>query len=191
MVKYIESISSIFNTSSLHRSAYDASIIDNYGVLYDGKNLYPSAQTALSKITRYTKTIILSNSANSSTMGREKLKKHGITENNYTELITSGDRAKEFISEALDLSLICSDNLTGTVPPDKVEKGDSSVVITPFALEAKQFASMYFRNYKFLLIGHEESFILHYNWSPRFTRSINPSECDFILVASLTHPSVD
>ena len=80
-------------------SAYDAFIIDQWGVLHDGKVLYPSALMTMDLIKKANKkTVMLSNSSKRVGSSIAGLKKVGLDPEMYFDgIVTSGELAWKFI----------------------------------------------------------------------------------------------
>jgi len=83
--KFISSIFDIIND-------YDAFIVDLWGVIHDGQNLYPQVKETLQKLKKHNKKIVfLSNAPRRASAVASVLKNMGIEENLYDKIITSGE----------------------------------------------------------------------------------------------------
>lgn len=75
-------------------SSYDGFIIDLWGVVHDGTQLYPGALDALKHLHDAGKPVVfLSNAPRRSHMAKDTLDRLGIPEHYYTRVITSGEVA--------------------------------------------------------------------------------------------------
>ena len=71
---------------------YKVFLVDAWGVLHDGKTLYPGAGTMLEQLmAKGKKVIVLSNAARRIPAFRDELEKVGISRNLYTDAVTSGE----------------------------------------------------------------------------------------------------
>ena len=71
---------------------YDAFIIDLWGVIHDGQNLYPQVKNTLQELKKHSKKIVfLSNAPRRASMVANALRNMGIEENLYDKIITSGE----------------------------------------------------------------------------------------------------
>ena len=81
---------------------YDAFLIDQFGVLLDGKGVYPGAVEALAEIARYKKpVVILSNSGKRSHYNCERLVSCGFDRAHFKTALTSGEIAHDAIGRAI------------------------------------------------------------------------------------------
>ena len=86
-VKEITGVSEIANK-------YDCVLLDQFGVIHDGKTPYPNAINAINKLSEAgVKIIILSNSSKQSHHAAEKLQRMGVDTTKITGIITSGQIA--------------------------------------------------------------------------------------------------
>lgn len=73
-------------------SQYEVFLVDAWGVLYDGKSLYPGAREMLQQLMDGgKKVIVLSNAARRSLIFKEELAKVGIERSLYSDAVTSGE----------------------------------------------------------------------------------------------------
>ena len=80
---------------------YDAFLIDQFGVLRDGRGPYPGAAETLSMLKRAGKTvIILSNSGKRATENSTRLAKLGFDEGSWDAFLTSGEVAWRMLGKA-------------------------------------------------------------------------------------------
>ena len=86
---------------------YDAYIIDQWGVLHDGKTPYPGVSDCLKELKAAGKQLILlSNSSKRKRSSFKGLKKVGIDPNAFAEIVTSGELAWHIIhNRAFDFTL--------------------------------------------------------------------------------------
>jgi HAD superfamily hydrolase (TIGR01459 family) len=78
--------------------AFDAVFFDQYGVLHDGRRLYPGVIDALSALkARGARVAILSNSGKSGEANARRLERIGIARDLYDQFVTSGDVARELL----------------------------------------------------------------------------------------------
>ncbi len=82
-------------------SQYDAFLIDQWGVIHDGRSLYPGALQALSELKKAEKqVIILTNSSKTDAVNRFRLERDfGITSDLYTEVISSAQLLLNLMTE--------------------------------------------------------------------------------------------
>ncbi|AIL65237.1 HAD hydrolase [Rickettsiales bacterium Ac37b] len=74
--------------------SYQVLLIDLFGVIHDGKNLYPNVQKALESFNYYNKEVyFLSNAPRRANSVKQVLKKLGIDKSLYKDVITSGELA--------------------------------------------------------------------------------------------------
>ena len=72
--------------------AYDGFIIDQWGVLHHGLELYPGTMQALNKLKAHKKqVVILSNSGKRADYNKERLKELGIKPSSYVDIVTAGE----------------------------------------------------------------------------------------------------
>lgn len=82
---------------------YDSWVVDQWGVLHNGVIAYPGAAEALRELMRRGDTVIvLSNSGKRSAPNVARLAKFGFGADCYTALITSGEVAREALSDRED-----------------------------------------------------------------------------------------
>jgi len=85
-------------------SRYEVFLVDAWGVLHDGKSLYPGAGELLEQfMQRGKKVIILSNAARRIADFKAELTKLGILSSLYTDAITSGELCHQALTESGDL----------------------------------------------------------------------------------------
>ena len=78
--------------------AFDAVFFDQYGVLHDGRRLYPGVIEALAALkARGVRVAILSNSGKSGEANARRLERIGIARDLYNRFVTSGDVARELL----------------------------------------------------------------------------------------------
>lgn len=76
--------------------AFEAFVVDQWGVLHDGRKPYPGAIEALKKIREMgRRVVILSNSGRRARPNVERLARHGITADLYDAVVSSGEVAWE------------------------------------------------------------------------------------------------
>lgn len=93
-MRFISSLSSI-----IHR--YDAFILDLWGVVHDGLLLYPRAPETLRQLKAAGKrAIFLSNAPRRARMAAAKLDHLGVSRSLYERVLTSGETAFEYLSNA-------------------------------------------------------------------------------------------
>lgn len=81
-------------------SLYDAFLIDQFGVLHDGRALYPGVIEALRKLkTREKRIVILTNSGKRSDVNRRRILALGLTPDLFDDVLSSGDVARTGIRE--------------------------------------------------------------------------------------------
>ena len=74
---------------------YDSFVFDQFGVLHDGKHLYPNAIEVLKFLkSRHNKILVLSNSGRSAAANFARLASFGIDAGQIDAILTSGDTAK-------------------------------------------------------------------------------------------------
>jgi HAD superfamily hydrolase (TIGR01459 family) len=79
-------------------SSFKAVFFDQYGVLHDGRNPYPSARDALATLkSRGVKIVILSNSGRTGAANAERMTTLGFEPELYDFLVTSGDVARTLL----------------------------------------------------------------------------------------------
>lgn len=79
--------------------AYDGFIIDLWGVVHDGTQLYPGADRALQAIhAAGKKTVFLSNAPRRAAMAKDNLDRLGIAASSYLGVITSGEVAYQMLA---------------------------------------------------------------------------------------------
>ncbi len=93
MIKRIESLSELINQ-------YDGFIIDLWGVIHDGTNLYPHALNAIEKLKEMQKTVIfVSNAPRRAEVVVDILRRLKIPKNLYKQIITSGEIVFESVKK--------------------------------------------------------------------------------------------
>ncbi len=121
--------------------SYNAFIIDQWGVLHNGENIYEGVEDCLRELKNRNKyIIILSNSGKRAEENRQRMKEMGILPSMYDEIVTSGEMTwsglKEqndgffqglgercfLMSREGDTSII--DGLPNVTPVDKIEDAD-------------------------------------------------------------------
>ncbi len=81
-------------------AAHDLFLIDQYGVLHDGRSLYPGAVAALQAIKAAGKTsIILTNSGKRAVQNAERLHQLGLPRENFSAVVSSGEVSWHAIDE--------------------------------------------------------------------------------------------
>lgn len=82
-------------------SLYDAFILDQYGVLHNGKSALPGAVDCVKELHAVMgkKLIILSNTSSPSASTFDRLPTLGFDKSNFVGVVTSGDEASKFIAE--------------------------------------------------------------------------------------------
>ena len=81
-------------------SRYDAFILDLWGVIHDGQNLYPGARECLKRLREAGKKIVLlSNAPRRASVAAEVLQRMGIGNDEYDALITSGEAAYQCLAD--------------------------------------------------------------------------------------------
>lgn len=87
-------------------SHYDVFLVDAWGVLHDGKSLYPGAGELLDRLIKADKkVVILSNAARRIADFKTELLKVGVSSQRYTEAITSGELCHQALVEPYDVGL--------------------------------------------------------------------------------------
>ena len=72
--------------------AFDHVLLDQWGVLHDGRQIYPQIQECLDHLRRRGKTVtILSNSGRRGSENARRLERLGLPPSAYDRIITSGD----------------------------------------------------------------------------------------------------
>lgn len=78
---------------------YEAFVVDQWGVLHDGRAVFPGAVECLRRLLVFGKrVVILSNSGRRAADNAHRLRELGIGEDCYTALITSGEVARESLA---------------------------------------------------------------------------------------------
>ncbi len=96
MTKIIESIDDII-------SLYDVFILDQWGVMHDGYKGYDHAVSAVEKLNRENKKlIIISNSSKRKLSSIGRLKSLGFDKNHFIEVMTSGEMVWQEIAKSID-----------------------------------------------------------------------------------------
>ncbi len=81
-----------------YASCFAFVFIDQFGVLHDGRRLYPGALDALRAMkARGIKVVILSNSGRSGAANAERMAQLGLAQDLYDRFVTSGDVAKDTV----------------------------------------------------------------------------------------------
>jgi HAD superfamily hydrolase (TIGR01459 family) len=84
-------------------SSYAAILLDQFGVLHDGRNAYTHALTAVEQLHRAGKhLIVLSNSGRRAAETTEKLARLGFNKEHFTGAVTSGETTHEALSTRAD-----------------------------------------------------------------------------------------
>ncbi len=79
-------------------SSFEAVFFDQYGVLHDGRKVYPGARDALAALKlRGVKIVVLSNSGRTGAANAERMTALGFEPEFYDFLVTSGDVAKSLL----------------------------------------------------------------------------------------------
>jgi HAD superfamily hydrolase (TIGR01459 family) len=79
---------------------YSHFLVDLWGVVHDGHSLYPQAKEALEKLNKLEKQVIFfSNSPRRKLYIEAALHKMGVTENMYTDIITSGEVTRLYLQQ--------------------------------------------------------------------------------------------
>jgi HAD superfamily hydrolase (TIGR01459 family) len=82
-------------------SRFDAFILDLWGVIHDGQNLYPGAGDALKRLRADGKKIVLlSNAPRRAASVAEVMNRMGVTDRFYDALITSGEAGYECLADS-------------------------------------------------------------------------------------------
>lgn len=82
-----------------------AILCDLWGVLHNGRKVFPGALRALSSLRENnTFVILLSNSPKPANVVRAQIKNIGINEDLYDDIVSSGDLAREFLKKSQDSS---------------------------------------------------------------------------------------
>ncbi|MBO6726395.1 MAG: TIGR01459 family HAD-type hydrolase [Rhizobiaceae bacterium] len=80
-------------------ASYDGFIFDQYGVLHDGRTLYPGAIDALESCAVVGKPVVLvTNSGRTAAENAERLKRLGLDPSLFSAIVTSGDLAQETLT---------------------------------------------------------------------------------------------
>lgn len=80
-------------------SLYDGVIVDQYGVMHDGKHALPGAVECLQYLaSKGKKIVVLSNTSSTSRSALERLPELGFDKDLFVGVVTSGDEAAKFIS---------------------------------------------------------------------------------------------
>lgn len=80
---------------------YDAYLLDQFGVLHDGTNVYPGVRDCLEALKEAGKrVVILSNSGTRRAANRERLARLGIPSELYEDFITSGEVTRAYLNSA-------------------------------------------------------------------------------------------
>jgi HAD superfamily hydrolase (TIGR01450 family) len=109
-LQILSGISGLVDTPT---SKYNVVLVDVYGVLHDGTNMYPGAYSALCRMKEHIKTILFSNSPRSEAEVAVDLKEnYDISSEDYHGIITSGDCARLFLDKCF--SSQCSINMFGS-----------------------------------------------------------------------------
>ena len=83
---------------------YDAFLVDLWGVIHDGSNLYPGVMRTLTELKLAGKPVIfLSNAPRVSAKAAANLDRLGITRDYYREVVTSGQVARDWLAKATHL----------------------------------------------------------------------------------------
>ncbi len=78
--------------------AFEAVFFDQYGVLHDGRRLYPGTLTTLEALkARGVGVAVLSNSGKSADANARRLERIGVSRDLYDRFVTSGDVARELL----------------------------------------------------------------------------------------------
>ncbi|CAE7226431.1 hypothetical protein AK812_SmicGene25681 [Symbiodinium microadriaticum] len=98
--------------SDLVERGYDGFLLDQYGVLHDGRELLPDVKECLDQLQRRSIPMaIVSNSPCESARAALRLERIGLMNEYFQSLVTSGDQAKRYleklISEAAPVRLSC------------------------------------------------------------------------------------
>src|SRR5215472_19038982 len=81
---------------------YDTFIVDQWGVLHDGRSGFPDARQSLQYLKRRGKTVaVLTNSGKSGEDNLRRLGRYGFEADAFDLLLTSGDMAIEYINDRL------------------------------------------------------------------------------------------
>ena len=84
-------------------SRFDAVLLDQFGVLHDGSNVYPGVTDCLEALKQAGKrVVILSNSGTRQAINRQRLARLGIAEVLYDDFVTSGEVARAYLEAAPD-----------------------------------------------------------------------------------------
>lgn len=92
--------SEFFSSFSSLALRYDAFILDLWGVIHDGQNLYPGAKECLEQLRASGKKIVLlSNAPRRAFVAAGTLERMGITDKQYDALVSSGEAAFQCLSD--------------------------------------------------------------------------------------------
>lgn len=82
---------------------YDAWLLDQFGVLHDGKKAYPGAVETLQKLAKTgAKLILISNSSRRSDVTRDKLPSLGFDPSLFSGIVTSGELTHQYLQSRED-----------------------------------------------------------------------------------------
>ena len=93
-----EPITPIYGNLNFLLKNCEGLILDIWGVLWDGIQIYPDAKNTLNYLKKHNiPVVLLSNAPRKSSIVRNKLENIGITSNLYNEIISSGDVCKSYL----------------------------------------------------------------------------------------------
>ena len=93
-----EPINPIYGNLNFLLKNCEGLILDIWGVLWDGIQIYPDAKNTLNYLKKHNiPVVLLSNAPRKSSIVRNKLENIGITSNLYNEIISSGDVCKSYL----------------------------------------------------------------------------------------------
>ncbi|MFK8034299.1 MAG: TIGR01459 family HAD-type hydrolase [Hyphomicrobiales bacterium] len=85
---------------------FDAFLIDQFGVLLNGKGAYPFAPSALQQLAELDKRIVLlSNSGKRAERNNQRLVHHGFNRSNFETVLSSGEVAFSYLKDRIGLDI--------------------------------------------------------------------------------------
>ncbi|OZJ04422.1 hypothetical protein BZG36_02922 [Bifiguratus adelaidae] len=152
---------------------YTTFAVDIYGVLHNGSEPYPESVKAIRNLTQKATTILLSNSSRTGPQVADDLeRKYGIQPNDYTHIVTSGDRTRHFLTKVFE-------DTTSYTASDL-----ASVLGSPNLLSPRTFRDRFVKTHQFYLLGTPEwhgPLYHHLNLTP----TPHLAQCDFILLGAV------
>ena len=83
---------------------YDGFLVDQFGVLHDGRALFPGVTSALERLQAAgTRVVVLSNSGKRAAVNEQRLVKLGLERRHYTALVSSGEVAWQGLHDRRDV----------------------------------------------------------------------------------------